>query len=237
MLNNYQNVSLKLKAHAGSTINGFSVGYSNFSGDQTEFLADVTYLFSANEDEVTIPLSNYYYRGSLNENDIYFNPPTLLIEFQNHIVSIEVAKGPNKTDYLPGDKFDPEGMVVHAIYEDGSLQALEEEDFTCYPSGALATYDNSIKIKHINEPFECTCSITVAQGEYWFNDRRANDNMENVYVLTPVYEDGIPTKEAKKYMKIELADGVGEDVNRQGTPLNAETFNKVIKVLKDKGIL
>lgn len=37
---------------------------------------------------------------------------------------IEITKQPTKTEYMAGDKFDPTGMVVTAVYEDGTSEPI-----------------------------------------------------------------------------------------------------------------
>ena len=80
--NNIKSVRLKLKAKPNSTVLGFSIGGNNFfSNDNLEFEADITDCFFSGEETVDIWLSNILYRGSVKDNNIYFDPPTLLIEY------------------------------------------------------------------------------------------------------------------------------------------------------------
>ena len=73
---------LKLKAKPNSIVHGFSIGNKNFFfNDKMEFEADVTEYFLEQEETVDIWLSNILYKGSVNDNDISFYPPTLLIEY------------------------------------------------------------------------------------------------------------------------------------------------------------
>ena len=81
-LDNIKNVKLKLKAKSNSSVLGFSIGENNFfSNDNLEFEADITNYFLEEEETVDIWLSNILYEGSVNDNDIYFDPPALLIEY------------------------------------------------------------------------------------------------------------------------------------------------------------
>lgn len=60
---------------------------------------------------------------------------------------IEITTPPDKTDYYTGDKFDPDGMVVTALYDDGSKEPVT--DYTVSPEEMAAdttfvtvTYNN-----------------------------------------------------------------------------------------------
>ncbi len=63
---------------------------------------------------------------------------------------IEVTKMPDKTAYLTGETFDPTGMVVSAVFNDGSTEALpdggEEPVWTYAPTGALVSGENTITV-------------------------------------------------------------------------------------------
>ena len=61
--------------------------------------------------------------------------------------------------------------------------------------------------------------------------------MENVYVITRTDNKNFDSGEKSLIVRLEHADGAEENENFQGTPLNAYTFNKIIKALKDKKIL
>lgn len=45
---------------------------------------------------------------------------------------IEITTPPTKTVYNAGDKFDPKGMVVTAVYEDDSMAVLPETGYTIF---------------------------------------------------------------------------------------------------------
>ena len=45
---------------------------------------------------------------------------------------IEITKEPNKTTYNAGDKFDPTGMVVTAVYKDGSTDVLPRDKYAIF---------------------------------------------------------------------------------------------------------
>lgn len=68
-----------------------------------------------------------------NEVSVFENPSTgdmrVLHELEvlkvvKKVERIEITTQPAKTEYMAGDKFDPKGMVVTAVYEDGTSDPL-----------------------------------------------------------------------------------------------------------------
>lgn len=62
---------------------------------------------------------------------------------------IEITTAPTKTDYRIGEKFDPTGMVVSAVYNDGSKVPVE--GYTWTPDGALGLDDKTITVSYTDE--------------------------------------------------------------------------------------
>ena len=46
------------------------------------------------------------------------------------ITGIEITTAPERTEYKTGEVFDPEGMVVSAVYSDGRRQVVEDYTYT-----------------------------------------------------------------------------------------------------------
>ena len=239
---NFTQVKLKLTMKPGGVISYFSLGYDYFSKSENDiYEADITHYFYTDEETIIIPLTNRYSRGMLCANNAEFYPPVLMVEYNAYMVSLRITKEPNKTSYIPGEKFDPTGMIVNGIYDDGSSVPIANAALKFEPAGTLATYDEGVKIIYRADEesnnLDCRQAITVDNGEYWFNDRRASENMENVYVITRTDNKNFDSGEKSLIVRLEHADGAEENENFQGTPLNAYTFNKIIKALKDKKIL
>ena len=239
---NFTQVKLQLKMKPGGFISYFSLGYDYFSKSENDiYEADITHYFYTDEETITILLSNRYSRGMFCTNNAEFYPPVLMVEYNAYMVSLQITKEPNKTSYIPGEKFDPAGMIINGIYDDGSSAPVANAALKFEPAGTLATYDDSVKIIYREDEesnnLDCRQTITVDNGEYWFNDRRASENMENVYVITRTDNKNFDSGEKSLIVRLEHADGAEENENFQGTPLNAYTFNKIIKALKDKKIL
>ena len=74
---------------------------------------------------------------------------------------IKVTNNPTKINYNEGEKFNPEGMIVEAIYSDNSSSVIT--NYTYSPKDELKESDNKIYIsyKEGNETKETTLDIKV----------------------------------------------------------------------------
>ena len=61
---------------------------------------------------------------------------------------IEITKEPNKTTYNAGDKFDPTGMVVTAVYDDNSKADLTAKDYTIFHGDKLTQGQTYVTIQY-----------------------------------------------------------------------------------------
>lgn len=61
---------------------------------------------------------------------------------------IEITTPPTKTVYKAGDKFDPKGMVVTAVYEDDSTAVLTEKDYTIFHGDKLTKGQEYVTIQY-----------------------------------------------------------------------------------------
>lgn len=236
--NSFRKVLLRLRAMPGSKVSSYTAGNNQCRANVMNFDADITDIFTDGGNPITVDIMANGGRSDLSNNDIRFFPPSLVIEYENDLKSMSVTTAPTKKVYISGEAFNPAGMVVTGRFADNSTKAISHGDLLFYPTGSLATYDRSVTIRHRDyENIQTSVNITVKNGEYWFNDRRVESGMENVYKMTVVNANGEPQSSTQSYVRLELSDGVGDDANKKGTPLNAETFNKIINVLKEKGIL
>ena len=220
---NYTQVLLKLKLKPGGQFEGFAVGgYDGYTLlENGEITVNITSFFASNENEIEIDFRNYG-RHMYFKNNASFYPPVLQIEYNNYIKTLEIQSLPTKTAYIPGESFDPTGMEIVAVYDDG--QTVPVKDYQYTPAGALASYDSEIVITY--DTAECSQPITVEEG--WVDDRRALENRENMYQLQEVDSDGNPKKDAEiRYVKLTLFDGLEDDSAQIGTPLNAASLNNL----------
>ena len=74
------------------------------------------------------------------------------------ITGIEITTAPERTEYKTGEVFDPEGMVVSAVYSDGRRQVVE--DYTYTPNGALTADDTAITVSWNGMTAELSISVT-----------------------------------------------------------------------------
>ena len=72
---------------------------------------------------------------------------------------IKISKVPDKTTYIEGETFDKTGMVITAIYSDGSTKPVDGITFN--PSGALTTADTAIEISYTENGITKTAKQTI----------------------------------------------------------------------------
>lgn len=64
------------------------------------------------------------------------------------VKSIEITTPPTKTEYMAGDKFDPTGMVVTAVYDDNSKADLTAKDYTIFHGDKLTQGQTYVTIQY-----------------------------------------------------------------------------------------
>lgn len=94
------------------------------------------------------------------------------------VTRLVVSAKPTKTKYSVGEKFDPTGMVVTAIYSNGIRE--EVKDYTYDKTGELTTEDTTVTISYLN----ATTTIKIEIKGYDFKAKEAGtvrleaENME-----------------------------------------------------------
>ncbi len=78
------------------------------------------------------------------------------------LIGIEIVTAPNKTAYKYGETFDPTGMEVTAVYNDGSRKTVN--DYTIDKTGALTVKDKVVTISY--QGASATVSINVIHGTF-----------------------------------------------------------------------
>lgn len=66
------------------------------------------------------------------------------------VESIEITKQPDKTEYMAGEDFDPTGMVVTAVYKDGSTAVLPREKYVIFYGDKLTQGQTYVTIQYID---------------------------------------------------------------------------------------
>ena len=117
------------------------------------------------EDGTTSTLKNYSFIPTINkgQTDVYITYGSLYakqsINVQS-IVGIKVTSNPDKTDYLEGDVFDPGGLKVGLVYDDGSIDAIT--DFS-YSTEKLSAGQTIVYIT--KDGYYTTVDVTVSEKE------------------------------------------------------------------------
>ena len=75
-------------------------------------------------------------------------------------VAIMVSKKPSKTQYVEGESFDPEGMIVTAVYNSGYSEPITEYSYSAIPEG---TGKKSVTISYLN--LSATVDVTVVSKQ------------------------------------------------------------------------
>lgn len=78
--------------------------------------------------------------------NIYFkNDSAYLMCLSNTITDLEITAAPEKTDYAPGETFDPSGMIITAHYSNGTSRDVT--DYVSYSQEPLTTDDTELEIR------------------------------------------------------------------------------------------
>ena len=117
---------------ASSSVTGYSGGHSGKSINQLNTDEFLQTLNSANPS-----------RAWLRDDELYNGYPYIM---PKSVVSISVTTPSNKSVYVEGERFDPTGMVVTALYNDGSKGSLISREYSFYPNRELSTANNTVRI-------------------------------------------------------------------------------------------
>ena len=69
-------------------------------------------------------------------------------EVVKKVESIKITTPPTKTEYMAGDKFDPKGMVVTAVYDDNSEAVLPVTGYTIFHGDKLTQGQMDVTIQY-----------------------------------------------------------------------------------------
>lgn len=85
---------------------------------------------------------------------------TLYAAWTPGLSSVRITAAPAKTIYMEGDVFDPEGMIVTAVYTDGSEKPVT--DYTYAPDGALKKTDAAVTVSYTGGNKTCTANQPIS---------------------------------------------------------------------------
>ena len=110
-----------------------------------------------------------------------------VLEVVKTVKSIKITKKPDKTEYMAGDKFDPKGMVVTAVYDDNSEAVLPVTGYTIFHGDKLTQGQTDVTIQYNdgsgNSGIKVDLRITVkpyqgphthTYGGSWYSDANSH---------------------------------------------------------------
>ena len=110
-----------------------------------------------------------------------------VLEVVKTVKSIKITKKPDKTEYMAGDKFDPKGMVVTAVYDDNSKADLPVTGYTIFYGDKLTQGQTDVTIQYNdgsgNSGIKVDLRITVkpyqgphthTYGGSWYSDANSH---------------------------------------------------------------
>ena len=130
------------KMETGVTIQSFKIKQYNAAGSWDDltsgtFQADTKYAIEIflgkvagcnytglTEDKVTVNGKEVSVFENPSTGDMRVFHELEVLKVVKTVERIEITKQPTKTEYMAGDKFDPTGMVVTAVYEDGTSEPI-----------------------------------------------------------------------------------------------------------------
>lgn len=142
-------------------------------------------IYSDNSD---IILSNYDYspKGNLTKNDtaviITYQGKTATVNItvqevkqeERKLERIEITSQPNKTTYTEGEKFDSTGMIITAIYSDGTREIIT--NYSCFPVTELKQNNNEITVSYTYNGKTVTAKYPIEVKTQTQNNSGNNNN-------------------------------------------------------------
>lgn len=192
------------KMETGVTIQSFKIKQYNAAGSWDDltsgtFQADTKYAIEIflgkvagcnytglTEDKVTVNGKEVSVFENPSTGDMRVFHELEVLKVVKTVERIEITKQPTKTEYMAGDKFDPTGMVVTAVYEDGTSEPITnyiifrgdklvqgQADVTIqYDDGSANSgikVDQKITVGRYEGPHTHTCA-----GSKWYADAKSH---------------------------------------------------------------
>ena len=193
-------------------------------------------IYSDNSD---IILSNYDYspKGNLTKNDtaviITYQGKTATVNItvqevkqeERKLERIEITSQPNKTTYTEGEKFDSTGMIITAIYSDGTREIIT--NYSCFPVTELKKNNNEITVSYTYNGKTVTAKYpievkTQTQNNSGNNNNNNNNNGGNNNSGTPIGNNNMNFITVK-----ENDNNTSNNNNNKTIPKNTNTDNTI----------
>ncbi|MGN0152870.1 MAG: leucine-rich repeat protein [Lachnospiraceae bacterium] len=76
---------------------------------------------------------------------------------------LKVKNAPTKVEYIEGETFDPSGLVVEAVYEDGTSFTLSKDEYKLTVSDKLSTNDKVVTISYLEKTVNQNITVKAKQ--------------------------------------------------------------------------
>ncbi len=142
-----------------------------YSDGSNETITDYTYTPTGalKETDRTIEIT---YQGKTTNVNITVEPNIIT----KTLKGIEITINPTKTTYTVGETFDKTGMVVTAIYTDGTRSVIT--NYNCFPVTALTANHTRITVSYTEEGTTVTATIPI-EVKTKNNNNNNNNNTNN----------------------------------------------------------
>lgn len=80
------------------------------------------------------------------------------------IKEIKVKTAPTKLEYIEGATFDPSGLVVEAVYDDGESFTLSKDEYKLTVSDKLSTNDKAVTISYLGKTVELPITVKAKES-------------------------------------------------------------------------
>lgn len=92
---------------------------------------------------------------------VFSLPACGLPQGKRRFKSVEITNAPTKITYFEGETFDPEGMVVSAVYSDGTKEVLSAEDYNYDLKRPLTLEDTYVVILYKDKMTDVKINVVI----------------------------------------------------------------------------
>ena len=160
------------------------------------------------------------------------------------VARMQIAEKPKKLEYFEGEKFDPTGLSLVVVYDDGETAAVQE-GYSWDLTDALKDGDEEVKITYRNRSVVLDISVKVKipvslellsedLPEVYYVDQKFETSLKTPIKLKATYEDGSTeevtegyTVSPKSAMKIGLTE---VKITYKKSSLTVPVFVEIAKV-------